>query len=323
MSFGYSRNSGISWMRDYGDAFHKYQSTTDIRGRVAEPKRPLGHRKSVDSYSIRLKGDGSMGVECVLWRTPVVTYYPTGLVEVTTGGWSSVSTTCFINELTPYRARIFNGSLCITVGGVEVRMDESKPLQIMDGKILNPTKDKTHSLIRGGTNNVRKQYAEFVKFACALVRLKADGFMGEEYKNTFTEATAGSPRNFKDMPECLDRPHYTYFPDSVRELFALVKSEGEDKHLAHYKATLALAHAFGSNTWNGTDRSGICVTEKELKRGFDSLILGYHRDELFIEKEREIGEVKKDPYKKYFESGWDRLHLTKLCDTIAKAKNLT
>jgi len=315
MSFGYSRNSGISWMRDYGDAFHKYQSTTDIRGRTEEPKRPLGHRKSVDSYSIRLKGDGSMGVECVLWRTPVVTYYPTGLVEIQTGGWSSVSTTCFINELTPYNSRIFNGSLCITVGGVEVRMDESKPLQIMNGKILNPSRDKAHSLIRGETNKVRKQYAEFVKYACALVRLKAGGFMGEEYANTFTKADPQSAKIYADMPEALDRPHYTYFPDAVRGLFALVKSDDDDKHTAYYKATLALAHAFGSNTWNGTDRSGICIDEARLKRGFDGLILGYHRDELFIEKERELGEVKKDPYKKYFESGWERLHSNNVSQT--------
>jgi hypothetical protein len=194
-------------------------------------------------------------------------------------------------------------------------MDETKPLQIMNGKILNPSRDKAHSLVRGGTNNVRKQYAEFLKFACALVRLKADGFMGEEYANTFTKAGADTTRNFKDMPECLDRPHYVHFPDSVREVFALVRSEGEDKHLAHYKATLALAHAFGSNTWNGTDRSGICVTEKQLKRGFDGLILGFHRQELFIEKEREVGEVKKDPYKKYFEGGWDRLHSNNVSQT--------
>ena len=50
--FGYSRNSGISWFRNYGDALHKYENTKDIRGRVKEPMRPLGHRKSVDSYSI-------------------------------------------------------------------------------------------------------------------------------------------------------------------------------------------------------------------------------------------------------------------------------
>jgi len=309
MSFGYSRNSGISWMRDYGDAFHKYQSTTDIRGRVEEPKRPLGHRKSVDSYSIRLRDDGSMGVECVLWKTPVVTYYPTGLVELRANGWESQSTVCFIEDLTPYHARIFNGSLCISVGGVEVRMGENEPLQIMDGKILNPSRDKTHSLIRGETNNVRKQYAEFIKYACALVRLKADGFTMQELDDTFEKAKQGTAKTYKDMPEALDRPHYTFFPEDVRALFALVNTQGEEKHVAHYKATLALARSFGENTWGaGYTVSGIHIDEARLKRGFDNLVLGYHRDQLFVEKERAEGEVKKDPYKKYFENGWAKLH---------------
>jgi hypothetical protein len=55
--------------------------------------------------------------------------------------------------------------------------------------------------------------------------------------------------------------------------------------------------------------------EKTFKRPFDSLILGFHRDELFIERHREIGEIKKDPYKKYFEGGWDRLHSNNVSQT--------
>lgn len=311
--FGYSRNSGVSWMRDYGDAFHKYQSTTDIRGRVEEPKRPLGHRRSVDNYSIRLRDDGTMGVECVLWKTPVVTFFPDGLVELRCGGWYSVSTAIFIEETTNYHARIFNGSLCVSVNGVETRMHENKPLQIKDGKILNLTKDKTHALIRGEANKVRKDYEDFLKFACALVRLKADGFMAQEYEDTFKEAKPNSARTYVDMPEALSRPHYTHFVEDVQMLFALVKESGVNKHLAHYKATLALARSFGANTWgSGYKVTGVHVDEARFKKGFDTLVLGYHRDELFMEKERAEGEIKKDPYKKYFESGWHKLHANKV-----------
>jgi hypothetical protein len=309
MSFGYLRNTGISWFRDYGDAFHKYQSTTDIRGRVEEPKRPLGQRKSVDSYSIRLKDDGSMGVECVLWQTPVVTFYPDGLVELRCGGWYSNSTACFIEEVTNYSARIFNGSLCVSVGGAETRMDKESPLQIRNGRFLNMTKDKTHSLVRGASNKVRKQYAEFLSYASALIRLKADGFLVAEYQDNFTKADVGTPKQYADMPEALNRPQYTHFAEDVRKFFALVNSDGEDKHVAHYKAVLALAHSFGRNTWGqGYKLTGCHINEQTLRRAFDGLVVGYHRDELFVEKERQLGEVKRDPYKKYFESGWLRLH---------------
>jgi hypothetical protein len=309
MSFGYLRNTGISWMRDYGDAFHKYQSTTDIRGRIEEPKRPLGQRRSIDSYSIRLKDDGSMGVECVLYRTPVVTFYPTGLVELRCGGWYSISTACFIEEVTNYSARIFNGSLCVSIGGVETRMDSEAPLQIQDGRILNPTTDTTHSLIRGASNKVRKQYVEFLSYASALVRLKSEGFLVAEYEDNFTKAETSSAKNYTDMPEALNRPQYTHFAEDVRKFFALVNSDGEDKHVAHYKAVLVLAHSFGRTTWGqGYKVAGCVINEQMLRKGFEGLMTGYHRDELFVEKERAEGEVKRDPYKKYFEGGWERLH---------------
>ena len=311
--FGYSRNSGISWMRDYGDAYHKYQSTTDIRGRVKEPKRPLGQRRSVDMYSIRLKDDGSMGVECVLYQTPVVTFYPTGLVELRINGWASTSTANFIEEVTNFNARIFNGSLCVSVGGMETRMEEDKPLRIMNGRIENPKQEITHALVRGKTNIVRKQYDEFVKYASALIRLKAEGFISAEYQDTFTKADTNSARNYVDMPEGLNRTSYTYFKDDVPKFFELVKTEGEDKHIAHYKAVLAMAHSFGANTWGqGYKITGCHIDEKTFKRAFDNLVIGYHRDEVFIEKDRELGEVKKDPYKKYYESGWDKLHANKV-----------
>lgn len=303
--FGYSRNSGISWMRDYGDAFHKYQSTTDIRGRVKEPKRPLGQRRSVDMYSIRLKDDGSMGVECVLYQTPVVTFYPTGLVELRNDGWASTSTASFIEEVTNYSARIFNGSLCVSVGGVETRLTDGV-LKIEGGRILNLTVDKTHAVIRSEANKVRKQYAEFLKYGCALVRLKAEGFLLAEYQEAFGKDEKGG---IKDLPLNMDRSYKNDFPKDVHAFFALVGESGVDKHIAHYKAVLAMSWSYGSNTYSqGYTATGTHINEANFKQAFDGLVLGYHRDEVFMEKEREAGEVKKDPYKKYFESGWGRLH---------------
>jgi hypothetical protein len=310
--FGYSRNSGISWMRDYGDAFHKYQSTTDIRGRVKEPKRPLGQRKSVDMYSIRLKDDGSMGVECVLYQTPVVTFYPTGLVELRNDGWASISTANFIEEVTNYSARIFNGSLCVSVGGVETRLDDGV-LKIEGGRILNLTVDKTHAVIRSEANKVRKQYAEFLKYGCALVRLKAEGFLMAEYEEAFGKDEKGG---IKDLPLNMDRAYKNGFAKDVHAFFALVKESGIDKHIAHYKAVLAMSWSYGSSTYSqGYTPTGTHINEANFKRAFDMLVLGYHRDEVFVEKIREEGQVKKDPYGKYFQSGWNNLHSNNVSQT--------
>jgi hypothetical protein len=256
-------------------------------------------------YSIRLKDDGSMGVECVLYQTPVVTFYPTGLVELRSNGWASASTASFINEVTNYSARIFNGSLCVSVAGVESRVDEGV-LKIEGNRILNLVVDKTHCVIRSEANKVRKQYAEFLKYACALVRLKAEGFLIAEYEETFGRTTNGS---FVGLPEGIGKSYKTNFPDDVHAFFALAKENGEDKYVAHYKAVLSMAWAFGSNTYSGSyTATGTHINEASFKRAFDNLVLGYHRDEVFVERVREEGQVKKDPYGKYFQSGWDRLH---------------
>ena len=95
--FGYARNSGVHWLRDYGDALHKYESTTDIRGRTEEPKRPLGHRKSVDQYSIVKEDDGT--IACVLYRSPVVRFKPDGDIIVRDFSYPTVSTCYFIDEV--------------------------------------------------------------------------------------------------------------------------------------------------------------------------------------------------------------------------------
>lgn len=301
--FGHNRNSGIHWFRDYGDAFHKYQSTQNIRGRVKEPMKPLGNRRSVDMYSIRLKDDGSMGVECVLYQTPVVTFYPTGLIEIRDGSWSTVSTAYFIEEVTGYNARLFNNSLCVSVMGMETRLEGV--LRIMNGKIENPVADRTHYVKRAETNKVRKQYEEFIKYASALVRLKAEGFTVAEAEEIFGRSDKGDLQ----MPDEVARPYYSDFAKDMHTLFDWVKADGEDKHLAHYKAVLTLAMCFGTRTYGtGYKYTGAHIKEDAFKRQFNNLMLGYHRDEVFGVKEREVGDVKRDPYIKYFESGWRRLH---------------
>lgn len=301
--FGHNRNSGIHWLRDYGDAYHKYQSTQNIRGRIKEPMRPLGSRRSVDMYSIRLKDDGSMGVECVLYQTPVVTFYPTGLVEIRDGQWSTISTAYFIEEVTGYNARLFNNSLCVSVMGMETRLDGV--LRIMNGHIENPVTDKAHYIKRTETNNVRKQYAEFLTYASAVVRLKAEGFTTNDMVEVFGKDEMGNPQ----VPDQISRPYYSDFARDMHAFFGFVKDTGEDKHLSHYKAVLALAHGFGSRTYaTGYKYTGVHLTEDALKRRFNELMLGYHRDEVFGIKERQVGDVKRDPYLKYYEQGWKRLH---------------
>jgi hypothetical protein len=302
--YGHHRNSGISWMRDYGDALHKYESVEPIRGRVKEPMRPLGMRRSVDSYSIVKREDGA--VECVLWKTPVVTWYPDGLIEVRKDGWASQSTACFIEEVTGFSSRIFNHSLCITVGGLETRIGD-EPIQIREGKILNPLRDPTHTLIRGATSKAAGQYAEFMKYGSALCRLKTDGFSIQEANELFAKNETGG------MPELLTslhRPDFNQFGDELGKFLVYIGDTSEEKYLAYNKAMLCMAWSYGASTW-GKDYEikGSKLDEQTFKNAMKYLIMGIHRDEIFKETLRDAGDVKRDPHLKYFRSGWKRYHL--------------
>ena len=87
--YGHHRNSGIHTLTNYNEAFHKWESTKPIRGRGVDV-RPLGHRRSADQYKIELLPEG--GVACVLYKTPVVTFFEDGDIRILNDNWNSVST---------------------------------------------------------------------------------------------------------------------------------------------------------------------------------------------------------------------------------------
>ena len=304
MSYGYLRNSCIGWMRDYGDALHKYESVEPIRGRTIEPMRPLGQRRSIDSYSIVKRSDGA--IECVLYKTPVVTWYPDGLIEVKKGGWASMSTACFIEDVTGFKSRIFNHSLCVTVGGLETRIG-GEPIQIREGKILNPLRDPTHTLIRGATAKVTKRYAEFIKYGSALCRLKPDGFGIQEAEEMFPKNEKGA---MPDLLTCLNRPDYDQFASELSKFVVYLTDTSEEKYIAYNKAMICMAWAYGTNTWGKNYVvTGSKLDEKSFKNAINYLIMGLHREEIFKEVLRDEGDIKRDPYLKYFRSGWSKYYL--------------
>jgi hypothetical protein len=77
-----------------------FESVKPIRGR-AEDTRPIGKRRR-DWETIRMVGDV---VECVLYQTPVVRYFPDGSVGLQCNGWVSPSTAEFMHEHSPFYAR--------------------------------------------------------------------------------------------------------------------------------------------------------------------------------------------------------------------------
>ena len=110
-----------------------HDKTTPIRGRNPEV-RPLGERRDVDTYSIRLNAEGD--VECVLYRTPVVTYKQNGDVVLWMNGWNSVASRQFISQMVGVSAYGKDYHTVIRFqGGAEHVMDKDAKLTIRRGTL--------------------------------------------------------------------------------------------------------------------------------------------------------------------------------------------
>jgi hypothetical protein len=300
--YGHHRNSGIHSLTNYNEAFHKWESTKPIRGR-GEDVRPLGHRRSADQYKIELLPEG--GVACVLYKTPVVTFFEDGDVRILNESWNSVSTCNFIDEvLWSVSSRIYNNDLYVSTRqgefalgeeGIWLRMNAQGDLEIKTDKL--PPR-YVHAIDRKKANIVRAQYKPFLDYASRMCRLKGnDPYLESEVKRVFPPTGMGT---------LLGNRAYDKWTDSVRNLFTLMKSEGENQHDDYYKALLMLAKSFGNHRYR--EPEGFVVTDKKIKVALDDLIIGFHRDDLLVQKEIPLGVARRDSNGKYFRDGWRRFH---------------
>jgi hypothetical protein len=300
--YGHHRNSGIHALANYNEAFHKWETTKPIRGR-GEDVRPLGHRRSADQYKIEVLPEG--GVACVLYKTPVVTFFADGDIRILNDNWNSVSTCNFIDEvLYSVSSRIYNNDLYVRTyqgefalgnEGIWLRMNAQGNLEVRTDKL--PPR-YVHAIDRKKANNVRAQYKPFIDYASRMCRLKGnDPYLESEIRRVFPPIGMGV---------LLGNRAYDKWTDTVKNLFALMKSEGENQHDDFYKALLMLAKSYGNHRYR--EPEGYVVMERKLKVALDDLIIGFHRDDVLVQKEIPLGVARRDSNGKYFRDGWRRFH---------------
>jgi hypothetical protein len=251
----------------------------------------------VNQYQIRKNGDV---MECVLYKTPVVSYLADGQIVIKDDGWKSVSTAYFIEEVLGVRARIFNHELNVSFNGGEYPVPtDGLYLGWVNGRLtpLNPPKIKVHAIDRKGANNVRAKYADFHTYMMGMMKLRANDMVT-------TEEVEMSGVSFFD----LDRTYQQKFPEQVQAFFALVNDRNPETQTASwYHATLALVKSFGR--WSYKSYGHVIPQDtRKIEKKFDELVLGFNRSEALCSRELSLGEVKRDNYAKYFQSGWKRLH---------------
>lgn len=269
----FGRVTSIPTMGSYEFALNKFNSTTPIRGRGTIP---LGDRRSHDRYRMEKRGES---IWCYYHRTPVLKIHPNNIYEINVEGWHTQTTAQVLSRLLPSGAGV-----CVIDGWITVRCHQGY-FPVPDGGMkfttgesglghltpIDPKRQVIHKINRRAANAARRQYAAFITFAKGFLKLRQDEhgtvrFASEEFKNAGIEG----------------RTH-------ERTLGGWIQS---DEPGDHYSAVLSLAR---ESYWV----MPVVVHESTVRRRINDFILKLHASEVLERIELPLGEVRKDPYKKW------------------------
>lgn len=204
--------NSLPHIRTYAGAKTFHGLCAPIRGRTPQVK-PLGARADWQRFSIRARAHHNPlqptnqgqapepSIECVLYKTPVVTYHPDNTVSITTGTdyTPSHSTAKFISELLGphcYATCQANRIVLVTTNRADTGGNVTHKYSIAAGQTLtfhlpnpanpysrgltpvDPTPQTTIIIDRAGANNVRKRYGEFYRYLKATINLRTQQTSG-------------------------------------------------------------------------------------------------------------------------------------------------
>ena len=299
---GHSTIQNVKQCCAYAYAKYLHDTTKPLRGRSPEI-RPLGARRDVDTYSVRMSGEN---VEFVLYKTPVVTYLPNGDVVIKTDGWSSVSTHQFIQQVLGVKCY---GSRRSTV--MEVRSADGDV-----HKYIIP-KDKGITMIHAGgnwritqfntiyeyrlnrkaANAVRKKYADFLRYIKGMVNLRSEMV---EPKRWARRQKPYAVITVTGNEVSLIRGSTLRVNDLVWGLMELIKLEQpEDTRHENHNAALAMVLRHCNQNVNRYSQDAAKVPADEVLSLIDELLLRAHAQEVLVWTELKVSQVPSGKYK-----GW-------------------
>ncbi len=172
---GYATVKRVPRVFDPRHAKQVHDNALPIRGRSPEV-RPLGERRDVDTYSVRMNGDD---VEFVLYKTPVITYKPDGEIVLRTAGWASVSSHQFIQQVLGIPARGKSGSSVFRLGNQYYTMTGDNTLTLGHKgtgawRVLEHETLYGYKASRKALTNVRSRYSEFRKYLGGFLNLRRE-----------------------------------------------------------------------------------------------------------------------------------------------------
>ena len=292
--YGQQRNTGIKHLRTYEDALNLLENTKPIRGSGANAgKIALGYRHRVAEFYVEMNSDKS--IDCMCYRTAVVSFKPDGNIIVQNGGWSSITTCMFIEEVLGISSRIRDCTVVVMFNGGEYKVTNELCLKRVDGRLtaLNQEPSYVHRVNRRKANEVRKSYVEFTKFFTGMMKLREGGLiLDDEYINFFgADEDRGGHTVKAKMPDDVALRSEA----QVDMLMNLMQSK--DPQLM-YEASLRIVKQFGARSY--WKNMGFRMSPASVKKALDNLIFAKHKDTIFDIEEIPVGVIKKDGWKHLF-----------------------
>lgn len=173
---GYRTVRNVPRTTNYANALAVYNSVTPIRG--SDNVRPLGARRDHNTYHVRLTTEGV--VEYVLYRTPVVKFFPDGAVSIQNGGYASQATHQFIWQVLGIEACGFQNKSKLKFADDSIYLlraeEELELARDEHGRFMaaTPQELKGYSMNRKAANNVRRRFKEFADYLDGTVKLRKE-----------------------------------------------------------------------------------------------------------------------------------------------------
>jgi hypothetical protein len=199
MSF--ASTSRIPYLTTYAQAKEWHDRVQPIR-RVTPELRPLAGRRD-KHMQIRENAQGD--IECVLYETPAVVFKKTGTVTVSPGKCPSAYTCSFISNVLPHiHGRTTRGNLVIQIADKEypLKKDMTIELSYKSGwgwSAVEATGVHEWKPNRKKANNVRANYAEFLKYYKGLMSMMSETVDNADDTDMF------APKNYVRMQHDLVR----------------------------------------------------------------------------------------------------------------------
>jgi hypothetical protein len=290
MSYGQPRNTGIVHLRNYEEALSHLENGEPIRGKGANAGRiPLGHRHRTAEFYIEMNEDKS--IDCMCYRTPVVSFKPDGNIVIQNGGWTSITTCQFIEEVLAISSRISDSTVVVSFYGGDYKVANELCIKRVENSwgekvlvALNQEPSYVHRVNRKQANIVRKEYAEFTKYFTGVMKLREGGLvLDDEYINLFGKNNPKLER--ADFPNDIS----LRCEAEVNMLIDMMQSKDSQKM---YEASLRIVKQFGKrHYWKNM---GFSLQPQSIKKAMDNLIFAKHKDIIFDSEEVPVGTIKKD-----------------------------